>query len=69
MVNKNILFVDMWYGDKFEPKKFHADAVFYPYETDYCYRGNIYNNQGKIIGDYEANNSQVIEDNFIINWD
>lgn len=64
---KNLI-IDMWYGEKFEPKKYYADVVFYPYETGCCYKGNIYNN-GKVIGDYEANNSQVIEENFIINWD
>lgn len=68
MVNKNIL-VDMWFGDKFKPKKYYADVVFYPHGSfGYSYRGNIYNDQGKVIGDYEANNSKVIEDNFIINW-
>lgn len=65
MANKNIL-VDMWYGDKFKAKKYYADVVFYPEE--HSYRGNIYSEQGKIIGDYVANSSKAVEENFIINW-
>lgn len=62
--------IDMWYGDKFEPKKYGADAYFHAYETihGYCYTGNIYDDNDKIIGDYQAMNSTAIEDNFLIAW-
>ena len=61
--------VDMWYRDKFEPKKYRADATFYPHESfGYPYRGNIYNEDGKAIGDYAAGDSCWIEENFIIDF-
>lgn len=61
--------IDMWHGDKFEPGKFRADAVFYPHGSfGYCYRGNIYNDAGEIIGDYAANDSTVIQEHFVIDF-
>ena len=58
--------VDMWYGDTFLKKKYRADAYFS--DTDCIYRGNIYDESGKIIGDYESSVSVWIENNFIIHW-
>ena len=61
--------IDMWDGKKFIPKKYYADAYFYSHGSfGYCYRGNIYDYKGKIIGDYGVDESSVIEDNFIIEW-
>ena len=69
MRKENEFDIDMWYGAKFAPKKFHADATFYPHGSfGYCYRGNIYDDTGKRVGDYGANDSAWIEDNFIIEW-
>jgi len=66
----NSFVVDMWYGDKFEPKKYGADAQFYPHGNlnGKSYAGNIYAEDGSIIGDYLSNCSDVIEQNFLINF-
>ena len=57
--------INMWYRNRFIPKKYHADAYFYPHGCfGYSYCGNIYDNNGKVIGDYEANDSGWIEQNF-----
>lgn len=61
-----ILTIDMWYGDKFVPRKYGADASFYGNDGEY--RGNIYNESGKIIGDYTSDNSVLIEENFLIDF-
>lgn len=58
--------VDMWYGDIFLKKKYGADAYFSV--ADCVYRGNIYDEAGRIIGDYESSDSVWIENNFIIHW-
>lgn len=61
--------IDMWYGDEFVPMKYHADASFYPHGSfGHGYRGNIYDDTGKIIGDYATNDSVWIEKNFKIEW-
>ena len=65
--NGGYLNIDMWYGDAFEPMKYGADAYFS--ESDYVYRGNIYNDQGKVIGDYESDDSSFIGKNFLIDWE
>lgn len=59
--------IDMWYGDKFQPKKYGADAFFIPSEG--YYRGHIYNDNGKIIGDYFCEDSVKIEQIFLISFD
>lgn len=59
------LTIDMWYGDKFVPRKYGADASVYGNGE---YRGNIYNESGKIIGDYTSDNSVLIEKNFLIDF-
>lgn len=53
--------IDMWYGDSAIAIA-GADCFFYPNSGEY--RGNIYNNNGKAIGDYTARNSVEIEDQF-----
>jgi hypothetical protein len=64
--------IDMWHGDIFEPKKYRADAFFREQKSwhnpEHSYTGNIYNDEGKKIGDYTALNSTVVEENFIIKW-
>ena len=61
--------IDMWHGDKFIPGKYRADASFYPHGSfGYCYRGNIYNEAGKVIGDYASNDSVEIDNASIIDW-
>lgn len=61
--------IDMWYGDDFVKGKYRADASFYPHGSfGYCYRGNIYDDGGKPIGDYASNDSVEIEKAFIIDW-
>ena len=47
--------VDMWYRDVFVPQKYAADVRFSDY--DCVYRENIYDEKGKIIGDYESPDS------------
>jgi hypothetical protein len=65
--NGGYLNIDMWYGDKFEPMMYGADAYFSG--SDYVYRGNIYNDQGKVIGDYESDDSSFIGKNLLIDWE
>lgn len=60
------LTIDMWYGDKFEPMKYGADASFYGNDGEY--HGNIYNDVGEIIGDYTSDDSTLISKNFQIDW-
>lgn len=61
--------VDMWGKHRFKPRKYRADASFYPHGSfGYCYRGNIYDEDGNTIGDYAANDSVSIEENFLIEW-
>lgn len=61
------LFIDMWYGDKKEDAD-KIDITFYPNAGEY--RGNIYKG-GKIIGDYMAKDSAILEKSFpqlCFNW-
>ena len=58
--------IDMWYGDEFEPMKYGADAYFNDLSATYW--GWIYDDSGKRIGDYTADDSLVISDNFMIDW-
>lgn len=60
------LVIDMWYGDTFEPKKYEADDSFY--DNDGEYRGNIYDETGKLVGDYHTDSSVLIEENFLIDF-
>lgn len=51
--------VDIWYVGEHVTS---ADCIFYPNEG--IYRGNLYNAEGKAIGDYSARNSVEIEKRF-----
>lgn len=51
--------IDLWY----KGEKIHgADCYFYP--NDGVYRGNLYNADWKIIGDYTSKDSTEIEKRF-----
>jgi hypothetical protein len=45
--------IDYWYKDG--RRAVYADCSFYPNEG--VYRGNVYDNDGNIIGDYTASDS------------
>jgi len=63
--------IDIWDKSKYTyaKKKYRADAFFYPHGCfGYCYRGNIYDDQGTAIGDYATNDSCWIEDTFLISF-
>ena len=57
--------IDMWYKDRFKKGKYGADAYFTPGNG---YAGNIYDETGKMIGDYRTENSVEIEEYFLIKW-
>lgn len=59
-------YVDMWYDDPFIPGKYGADAFWS--DTDCVYRGNIYDETGRVIGDYQSPDSTWIEKKFRIQW-
>ena len=55
------MIIDMWNNHKFrEVKSF--DSFFYPNDT--IYRGNLYNKNRQIIGDYATRDSLEIERRF-----
>jgi len=67
IVSRKPFSIDMWYGNRFVPKKYFADASFYPHGSfGYAYRGNIFDKNGKIIGDYGANDGNWIKEKFIV---
>lgn len=51
--------VDIWREDE---KAVFADCFFYP--EDCVYRGNLYNADGRPIGDYSSKDSAEIEKRF-----
>ena len=51
--------IDLWYKNE---KIVFADCFFYPNSGEY--RGNLYNESGKAIGDYSSKNSVEIEKRF-----
>ena len=51
--------IDMWYEDE---KPVSVDCCFYP--NDDIYRGNLYNADGKAIGDFSSTDSVEIEEKF-----
>jgi len=69
---KKKICIDIWDGSEFVPKKYGADAFFREQKSwhnpEHCYAGNIYDDDGKRIGDYTAVDSTVIEENFKIKW-
>lgn len=59
-------FVDMWHKDEFIPKKYMADVYFN--DLTGVYHGNVYNEQGKAIGDYTCTDSVYLQKMFDIDW-
>ena len=53
------MYIDLWYKDEHIA---FADCFFYPNSCEY--RGNLYNENGKAIGDYASKNSVEIEKRF-----
>lgn len=51
--------IDLWYPGE---QIVGADFTFYPNDCEY--RGNLYNENGKIVGDYTAKDSVKIERRF-----
>lgn len=51
-----MLKIDVWYKDE---KIARYDCFFYP--NDGIYRGNLFNRDGKVIGDYWCNDSVELE--------
>ena len=64
--NNGYIQIDMWNGDKFVPNMYGADAAFSG--ADGFYRGNIYNFDGGLVGDYVATDSTLVEENFLIDF-
>ena len=62
MKNKNGLTVDMWYKAIFAPRKYSADVWFNDSKANY--HGWVYDKKGERIGDYIAEDSQIIMANF-----
>lgn len=60
--------VDYWYKleAKAEGRKLKADASWS--DIDCVYRGNIYDNNGKIIGDYTSSDWEWINRHFDVRW-
>ena len=49
--------VDMWYRDELVPQRWSADCYFYPegnLTEESCYSGNIFDDDGRAIGDYTS---------------
>ncbi len=61
--------IDMWFNNEFVPGKYYANTCFFPDgPSEYIYRGNIFDDTGKTIGDYACNDSVEIEKLFITDW-
>ena len=58
--------VDMWYNHPFIKKVYFADAFFS--DCDCVYRGNIYDENGKVVGDYTTTDSVWIENSFKVKF-
>ena len=58
MSKKPDLHIDFWYDDTFSDIAFITCQF---YDLDCIYRGNIFNSDKKIIGDYHATNSTLIQ--------
>ena len=54
--------IDYWYGDGRKNPAINADCTLYPNEG--IYRGNVYDAEGNIIGDYTSADSVEIEERF-----
>lgn len=53
--------IDFWYGNTLKDVK-RIDAFFS--DVDFVYRGNMYDTNGKIIGDYSTKDSCEIAKTF-----
>lgn len=62
---KNKLNIDFWYGDTLQDVK-SIDCFFS--DVDCIYRGNMYNADRKIIGDYSCSDSVTIEEVFNVRF-
>lgn len=61
--------LDIWPGNSYDDIV-KIDISFS--DCDCVYRGNIYNKEGKMIGDYSASDSLTLEKMFpqlVFNWD
>ena len=57
---------DFWYGNNKEDVK-RIDCFFF--DTDCVYRGNMYDEDGKIIGDFLTDDSSSIEKYFGVSFE
>ena len=64
--NGTYLNIDMWYDNEFVPGQYGADSFFN--DNSAIYWGWIYDENGKMIGSYESDDSILIEKNFQIAW-
>lgn len=58
--------LDMWYGDVYNPDFHTVDCYFNDLTSTYS--GNIYNSDGRPIGDYTSTDSAYIAKFFGINF-
>lgn len=54
--------IDYWYNDGRKTPAVYATCTFYPNEG--IYRGNVFDANGNMIGDYTSNDSLEIEKRF-----
>lgn len=54
--------IDYWYNDGRRRPAVYADCYFYPNDGEY--RGNVYDINGDVIGDYTSRDSVEIEKRF-----
>lgn len=57
-----MLKIDYWYTDGRKAPAVYATATFYP--NDGIWRGNVFNADGEMIGDYYSDNSVEIAQRF-----
>lgn len=55
------MIIDLWHGES-EEEIADANCFFYPHDGEY--RGNLFNKEGEIIGDYKATDSVEIGHRF-----
>lgn len=55
------MFIDFWHG---ETKKDVARIDCFFYASDCTYRGNMYNKDNRIVGDFATKNSVEVENTF-----
>lgn len=60
------IYIDMWYGDALDFEKCRVDVFFS--DSDCMYRGNIYDKNGKAIGDYATSDSVALAKRFGIEF-